>query len=192
VYPDNGDTVDPATFQFMVNISDTNGTLMNVSWEYWDGAAWQFFGSNLTNAANGTYYKLPSPWFDLYGVNYTYRVTVQGNQTVNRTITFSTIDAPPSISTIKFDAAQFSAFLCVILFLFFFVIGYITTKQSSGLFMFIGAWHLISFGVLAAAWSLVFIPFIVPASIYAMVLGIWKFMRIRREHQAARGRIVGR
>jgi hypothetical protein len=125
--------VDPASFNFMVNISDTNGTLMNVSWEYWDGAAWHFFGSNLTNAANGTYYKLPSPWFDLYGHTYRYRVTVVGNQTAVRDITFHTQTAPSGGMGVSNQ--MFACLILLTVFGTFLPLGYIVRRRSAGIYL---------------------------------------------------------
>jgi hypothetical protein len=116
----------------MVAIDDTNGTLMNVSWEYYDGAAWHFFGSNLTNAANGTYYKLPSPWFDLYGHTYRYRVTVNGSQTITRDIIFTT-QASPSVGGV--DDTMFAGIILLTMFGTFLPLGYIARKRSAGVYL---------------------------------------------------------
>jgi hypothetical protein len=132
VYPDDGDTVDPSTFNFVVCIDDTNGTLMNVSWEYYDGANWHYFGSNLTNAVNGSYYKLPSPWFDLYGHTYRYRVTVNGSETITRDITFSTQDNP---STGALDNQMFACLILMIIFGTMLPLGYLVRRRSAGIYL---------------------------------------------------------
>jgi hypothetical protein len=172
VYPEDGDIVDPSTFNFMVTIDDTNGTLMNVSWEYYDGANWHYFGSNLTNAVNGTYYKLPSPWFDLYGQTYRYRATVNGSDTVTRDITFTTMTAP---STEPFTDEMFSMIMLLSCFILFFTVGYISDKRSGGFYLILAGFMFLSFtligiSLLTETVSLLCTPF----SIFIMLLGVKK------------------
>jgi len=93
-YPRDGDVVDPFGFQFMANISDTNGTLMNLTWELWNTSAWESIGA-LHNLANGTYYMPPpAPYGLLYNHSYRYRVTLTGTQTRHEDVNFTTLSSP--------------------------------------------------------------------------------------------------
>jgi hypothetical protein len=195
LFPANGSLICPTCYEndtffyFNVHVDHTNGSLMDIVWSTWNGTV---IGA-VYNVGNGTYHIVPfesiMPIIYNSSFNYTINVT-DGITTISQTLVFAT-DTFLHCSQSTLDATQFGALLCIFFFLFFFTVGYLTKKSSSGLFMFIGAWHLISFGVLAAGWSLVFVPFIIPASIYAMFLGINKFRTIRRE-SAARGRTIGR
>jgi predicted membrane protein len=91
----------------------------------------------------------------------------------------------------SFDTTQFNIFASLGLFVALFLIGYMTEKISSGAFLFISAWCLLSFGILMTASTLLFIPFVIPTSIFIMYLGIGKIMRCiaekKAEVKAARG-----
>jgi hypothetical protein len=131
-YPEQGDIVDPAMFTFMAGVSETNGTSMNITWDYWDGSGWVSFGSNFSSVGNGTYYKLPSPWFDLYNHTYRYRVTVHGSQTVTRDITFTTLSAP---SAVGMTDKMFACIILLVIFGTFLPLGYAIQRRSAGIYM---------------------------------------------------------
>ena len=90
-----------------------------------------------------------------------------------------------------FDETQFYIIASLGLFMALFLLGYMTEKISSGAFMFISAWCLLSFGILMVGTSLLFVPFTVPTSIFIMYLGIGKMMNAiaekKGEMKATRG-----
>ena len=181
-YPRMNDTVDPANFTFMVHIDDVNGTSMNVTWEYWDGGAWILFGSNLTNNTNGTYYKLPSPWFDLYGHTYYYRITLTGNQTTSKVIRFYTQDTPSLGGLSDHD---FMLIMLLSLFTLFFATGYVKRKPSGGAFMLFSGFTLICFAAVSP-FAIIVTAFIVPFGIFIMLIGVKKWLYPSPQHSAGK------
>jgi hypothetical protein len=129
-YPKQGDVVDPIGFQFMANISDTNGTLMDLTWEYWNGTAWVNIGTQ-NGLVNGTYYQDPSPWLGLlYNHTYHYRVTVVGTQTMTKDVVFTT----PSGAFVISDQMVSCAILLTI-FGTFMPMGYAMRRRSAGMYL---------------------------------------------------------
>jgi hypothetical protein len=167
-YPKNGDIVDPANFSFMVEVEDTNGTPMDITWEYWNGTVWSLFGT-MNNVGNGTYYQPPSPWLGLiYNSTYHYRVNVTGTNNDSRDVVFTT---PENGLT----AREFSMVLFVSMFGLFFLTGYYKKKPSGGTFMLFSGFVLIRLFLLtpfAGIMTLLLVPF----AVYIIIIGVKKWL----------------
>ena len=169
LFRSQGDVIDPYLFSFMANISDTNGSAMNLTWEYWNGTAWIVFGTQ-NGLTNGTYYQDPSPWLGLlYNHTYLYRVTLVGTQTVNKTITFTTLTTPgPSISN-----QMIACSILLTIFGTFMPMGYAMRRRSAGLYLMMAGFTFLSLMLFLPANIAVFTIMVVFAG-YVIFTGVKK------------------
>jgi hypothetical protein len=103
LYPNDNDTVVIGLFSFAATVDDIYGDGMNLTWFRLDNGSWVQFGDSFSNITNGTYYKSPAGYFDLYDYTYQYKVQVTstGGDSMEKIVTFMTasIDASGMIST---------------------------------------------------------------------------------------------
>lgn len=184
LYPDNGSLVCPTCYDpdsndtamvFAVNISQTNGTLMDIIWSTWNGTVL----GELHNKGNGTWHILPTediityPYDSIF--NYTVNVT-DGAVTVTKVISFGT-DTEVNCMQFLWNIPQFGMLIVVMLFMFFFYVGYKEEKRSAGAFLLVAGMLLL--GLCVFAYSLlpaVLIGLILIVSIFVVLLGINKWL----------------
>lgn len=81
------------------------------------------------------------------------------------------------MTTIVFDAAQFGAALCLILFMFFFYIGYREEKRrSAGAFLLVSGFLLLGLSVGSyASIPVIIVGIVLAVSIFIILIGINKW-----------------
>ena len=91
---------------------------------------------------------------------------------------------------VNWDATQFSIIVNVLLFMFFFWIGYLSPKRSGGGFMILAGFMLFALEVLLSNILSAFyvVPLVTPIAIYIILLGIRKqFMAPSKEKTKSEG-----
>ena len=175
-YPSNGSTDICLMVTCNVTISDHDGNVsvcnfyrsMNgIDW------AWKQTNSSVLNTSIQFNYTLSNQNNTLY---YWMVTCDDGNSNVSYWYSFTTVNALISITVIEIDTAQLGIFISLLLFMFFFWIGYTSPKRSGGGFMILASLILISLEALLIPYlnAIFVIPLISPIAIFILLLGIRK------------------
>lgn len=87
--------------QLMINVSDVDGDLMNITWYWNDSGVWKQFAQNLS-VGNGTYYAYNAN-FSEFNTTYEWKVSIfDGYAYTNATYSFTTeVDDPPYVESVS-------------------------------------------------------------------------------------------
>lgn len=157
-----------------VEIASCTGSLMNITLYENSSGGWKAFNAS-NNLANGTYHFYNVSWINSYDTIYYIRINVNGNCTIEKTISFHT---DTNIMDMVFDNAQLGIILSLFLFAFFMWIGYTSQKRSGGAFMLISGFMLIYLGIVLVPYTsaIYVIPLITPIAIFIIMIGIRKWL----------------